>query len=153
MSSVSSNMAASVAGDRPALSWSVGAVGGMVAGMVFGMLMQMMGMIPMVAMLVGSDSVVVGWLVHLMISAVFGVGFAVLFGRRAGSLSAAAGFGAAYGMVLWVVGPLLLMPAKLGMPLGQINATAVQSLMGHILYGVILGLVAARLRRRTGRTG
>jgi len=52
-----------------------------------------------------------------------------------------------------VVGPLLLMPAKLGMPLGQINATALQSLMGHVLYGVILGLIAARLRRRTERTG
>lgn len=120
--------------------------------MVFGMLMQMMGMIPMVASLVGSDSIAVGWFVHLLISAVFGVAFVLVVGRRLGSPRAAAGSARRTG---WsqVVGPLLLMPAKLGMPLGQINATAVQSLMGHILYGVILGLVAARLRRRTGRTG
>ncbi|WP_298440870.1 DUF6789 family protein [Gordonia sp. (in: high G+C Gram-positive bacteria)] len=153
MSSMSSKVTALSAEQRSAASWSTGAIGGVAAGMVFGMLMQMMGMIPMVASLVGSDSIAVGWFVHLLISAVFGVAFVLVVGRRLGSLRAAAGLGAAYGMVLWVVGPLLLMPAKLGMPLGQINATAVQSLMGHILYGVILGLVAARLRRRTGRTG
>lgn len=153
MSSMSSKVTAAQMDHRAAASWSAGAIGGVVAGMVFGMLMQMMGMIPMVAKLVGSDSVVVGWLVHLAISAVFGVGFVLVLGRRLGSLGAAAGLGAAYGMVLWVLGPLLLMPAKLGMPLGQINATALQSLMGHVLYGVILGLVAARLRRRTERTG
>jgi len=38
-----------------------GVVGGLAGGLLFGVLMQTIGMIPMVAMLVGSKSVVVGW--------------------------------------------------------------------------------------------
>lgn len=81
-------------------------------------------------------------------TAVFSNVIARFAGRRLTGTPGALGAGAAYGMVLWVVGPLLLMPAKLGMPLLQLNATALQSLMGHVIYGVVLGLVAARLIRR-----
>lgn len=130
---------------------SAGVVGGLAAGMVFGMLMQMMGMMPMVAMLVGSDSMAVGWLVHLAISALFGVVYAVLLGSRAGSRAMTLVLGAVFGMVLWLVGPLLLMPAKLGMPLLQVDATALQSLMGHVIYGVVLGLTTAWWSARTER--
>jgi hypothetical protein len=70
-----------------------GVVGGLAGGVVFGVLMQMMGMIGMVAMLVGSDSVAIGWLVHLVIAAGIGAGFGLLLGgwppvRRARSRSA-----------------------------------------------------------------
>lgn len=146
MSSVSSNMAASVAGNRPALSWSVGAIGGMVAGMVFGMLMQMMGMIPMVAMLVGSDSVAVGWLIHLGISAFIGASYALLLGGRVTSLATGLGLGVGYGIVWWVLGALIAMPAKLGMPVFAINSMSLQSLMGHMIFGAILGALVARAR-------
>lgn len=56
------------------VGWAVpaGIVGGLAGGVVSGMMMQMMGMIPMVAMLVGSESVVVGWIVHLIIAAFIG---------------------------------------------------------------------------------
>jgi len=49
-----------------------GVVGGLVGGLAFGVLMQMMDMIPMVAMLVGGDSVAVGWILHLVIAAGIG---------------------------------------------------------------------------------
>jgi hypothetical protein len=49
-----------------------GIVGGLVGGVVFGLLMQMMDMLPMVAMLVGGESIALGWLVHLAISAFIG---------------------------------------------------------------------------------
>lgn len=58
-----------------------GLVSGLAGGVVFGVLMQMMGMVPMVAMLVGSESVAVGWLVHLTISAFIGATYALLFAR------------------------------------------------------------------------
>jgi uncharacterized membrane protein YagU involved in acid resistance len=116
--------------------------------MVFGMMMQMMGMITMVASLVGSSSAIVGWLVHLTISAVIGGGFSLVLGRFATGLGLGVVLGAGYGMLWWVLGPLVLMPAKMGMPLFAINATAWQSLMGHMIFGLVLGAVATSLGRR-----
>lgn len=125
-----------------------GAVGGLFGGVLFGILMQLMDMIPMVAMLVGSKSVAVGWLVHLAISALIGASFAVLFGGLATSLAKSAGLGMGYGVVWWVLGALLLMPARLGMDVFVLNTMAWQSLMGHLIYGLVLGLVFAGLTRR-----
>ncbi|MGI8425847.1 MAG: hypothetical protein ACR2FO_03040 [Actinomycetota bacterium] len=125
-----------------------GIAGGLAGGLVFGTMMQMMGVIPMIAMLVGSESVMVGWIVHLAISAFIGASFAVLFGTKASAFGPAAGIGLAYGAAWWVLGPLLLMPAKLGMPLFMLNTMAWQSLMGHLMYGLVLGLVYAAVHRK-----
>ncbi|MCU0263197.1 MAG: DUF1440 domain-containing protein [Candidatus Nanopelagicales bacterium] len=125
-----------------------GIVGGLAGGVVFGVMMQMMDMIPMVAMLVGSESVAVGWLVHLGISAIFGAVFGLVGSRLLGSWGAGIIGGAAYGVVMWVLGALIAMPARLDMPLLNLNEMAWQSLMGHIVYGVILGAVAVALARR-----
>jgi uncharacterized membrane protein YagU involved in acid resistance len=125
-----------------------GVVGGLAGGIVFGMLMQMMGMIPMVAKLVGSDAAAVGWIVHLAISAFAGAVFALLVGARATGYGAAIGLGLVYGVVWWVVGALLIMPAQLGMDVFVLDATAWQSLMGHLIFGLVLGIVYAMLARR-----
>lgn len=135
---------------RPALTTRLvrGIAGGLVGGMVFGMMMQMMGAIPMIAKLVGSDSLVVGWLVHLAISAALGFGFGLVVGTRLTSLPVSLGLGAAYGMVWWVLGALIAMPMALGMPVFALTTTAWLSLMGHMVYGAVLGLVAYLLGRR-----
>jgi hypothetical protein len=86
-----------------------GVVGGLAGGLLFGILMQAIGMIPMVAMLLGSKSVVMGWLVHLGISSFIGASFAVLFGSWATQIVPAALFGLGYGVVWWVLGGLLIM--------------------------------------------
>ncbi|HEV8567398.1 MAG TPA: hypothetical protein VGQ92_09915 [Actinoplanes sp.] len=130
-----------------------GVVGGLAGGVVFGILMQVWDMMPMVAMLIDSKSVGVGWLVHLFNSALFGAIFAVLFGRWAATLVSAAGIGLAYGVLWWVLGALLIMPAWLGMNamIFELNTTAWRSLVGHLAYGLLLGvvfvLVGPRLRR------
>jgi len=128
-----------------------GVAGGLVGGVAFGVLMQMLDMMPMVAMLVGSESIAVGWLVHLAISAFIGATYALLFTRWATGLATAAAIGLGYGLVWWVLGALILMPAKLGMDLFMFNTMAWQSLMGHLIYGLLLGvvyaLVAPRLQR------
>lgn len=131
-------------------SLSAGVVGGLAGGVLFGILMQMMNMLPMVAMLVGAESVAVGWLVHLAISALIGAGFGLLLGFRVTSVGSGVAFGAGYGALWWVLGPLLIMPAWLGMQTFMLNATTVQSLMGHLLYGVVLGVVYAQMRSRLG---
>ena len=130
---------------------AAGVVGGLAGGLVFGILMQMMGMIGMVAMLAGSTSTAVGWIVHLAISAAIGGGFGLVSGRFLPRTPVAVGAGAVYGLLWWVLGPLVLMPAKLGMPLFQVDATAGKSLMGHVVFGVVLGGVAATVAASSGR--
>lgn len=123
-----------------------GAVAGLAGGIVFGALMAMMGMMGMIAMLVGSSSGAVGWLVHLVISAGYGVLFA-LIARPGLGLGAMLGAGAVYGVVLWVIGPLLVMPAMLGMPLFTFDNTVMMSLVGHVMYGLVVAGVLIGLRR------
>ncbi|WP_053617037.1 hypothetical protein [Nocardiopsis sp. NRRL B-16309] len=113
-----------------------GAIAGIGGGIVFGILMAMMGMLPMIAMMVGSESAVVGMAVHLVISAGVGLGFGVLAGPLTARLGMLLGAGAVYGMVWWVLGPLVLMPAMMGMPLFTVDQTAMMSLMGHVIYGL-----------------
>jgi len=125
---------------------TAGVLGGAAGGVVFGMMMAMMGMLPTLAMMVGSESPVVGFLVHMMISIMIGLGLTVLFGTRllTGYVRGAL-VGLAYGAIWWVLGPLVIMPMMLGGALFVVNAGALLSLMGHMIYGVILGLVAVRV--------
>jgi hypothetical protein len=83
-----------------------GIIGGFVGGAVFGILLQITDMMPLVAMVVGSESAVVGWLVHLVISAFTGVAFAVLFGRYGTSVGIPDAFGAGQGAVGWAMCPV-----------------------------------------------
>lgn len=125
---------------------TAGVLGGAAGGVAFGMMMAMMGMLPTLAMMVGSESPVVGFLVHMMISIMIGLGLTVLFGTRllTGYVRGAL-VGLAYGAIWWVLGPLVIMPMMLGGALFVVNAGALLSLMGHMIYGVILGLVAGRV--------
>jgi len=132
-----------------------GIVAGLVGGIVFGMMMQMMSaptpdggqmpMMAMVAMVLGSMSVFVGWLYHLFNSAVIGAIFGWLLGSRAQSFVAGLGWGAVYGFVWWILGALILMPVFLGMPpfapllMEPMRPVAMGSLVGHFIYRMILG--------------
>ena len=125
-----------------------GVAGGLAGGIVFGMMamMAMMGMLPTIASMVGSSSAVVGFGVHLMISVLIGLGLTVLFGNRLlTGYRRGALVGVVHGAIWWVLGPLMIMPAMMGMPLVALNPTAVLSLMGHMVFGAILGLVAVRI--------
>lgn len=51
--------------------------------------------------------------------------------------------------VWWILGPLLLMPAKVGMPLFVVSGDAWKSMMGHLVYGAVTGAVYAAARRRS----
>ena len=102
-----------------------GIVTGLIAGVVFGAMMQMMNaptpqggqmpMMVMVAMVVGSMSLAVGWAYHLFNSAVIGAIFGWLFGNRAVSTGSGLGWGALYGVAGWIIGAQILMPLALGM--------------------------------------
>ncbi len=127
-----------------------GAVAGLAGGVVFGMLMAMMGMLPMVAMLVRQESAIVGFLVHLVISAFIGAVYGVVAVRLPAGWVTALVAGMVNGVVWWVLGALILMPLGLGMAqmVFQIGADQWMSLMGHLIYGVITALVFGPLYRR-----
>ncbi len=141
-----------------------GIVAGLAGGIVFGIMMQMMtaptpdmGEVPMmamVAMVVGSTSLFVGWVYHLFNSAVIGGLFGLVLGQRVTSYGAGAGWGALWGVVWWVLGGLILMPIMLGMPafapLTAMPMVAMGSLVGHLIFGVITGLVYLPVAAATG---
>jgi thiol-disulfide isomerase/thioredoxin len=116
-------------------------------------------MMAMVAMVVRSESLVVGWIYHLFNSAIIGAVFGWLLGARAeaGSGSGTA-WGTLWGLVWWVLGGLILMPLLLGMPafaalrMPPMRTAAMGSLVGHLIYGGILGFAYARLRRSAVRS-
>ncbi|GGI01141.1 hypothetical protein ACFFGR_18475 [Arthrobacter liuii] len=124
---------------------TAGVTGGIAGGLVFGVLMAMMGMLPMIASMAGSDSALVGLGIHMVISILIGLGLSVLFAGLLKTYGRGALIGMAYGALWWVLGPLLIMPMMLGMPLFRVNATAGWSLMGHLIYGIILAVVAVRV--------
>ena len=130
-----------------------GAYGGLAGGVVFGAMMGMMGMLPMIGKMVGLPSVFTGFLVHLVISALIGGSFAIFFGRFVRAASGGLGYGLVYGGAWWLLGPLTLMPLFMGMGLGaNWNAEAASrmlpSLVGHLIYGAILGVSYVWLRSR-----
>ena len=128
-----------------ARSIGLGALAGLAGGIVFGVLMHAMGMLGMVAGLIGADSVAVGWGVHLVNSAIIGAVFGALAGGRLRSWGTAAGAGLVYGAVWWVLGGLIIMPLWLGMPAFAIGEPQLWSLVGHLMYGLVTGLALRAL--------
>lgn len=137
---------------RPAVA---GALAGLAGGVVFGLLMSVMSaptpdggampMMAMVGMVVRSPTVLVGWLYHLVNSAVIGALFGWLLGSRVQGYGGGLLWGLGYGAVWWVLGGLILMPVLLGMPalapltMAPMVPVAVGSLVGHLLYGAVTG--------------
>jgi len=128
----------------------LGAVAGIIGGIPFGMLMGMMGMMPMIGMLVRVDSAFVGVLVHAAISAITGAIYGFFAVRLSQTWRVAALAGIVYGIIWWVLGALILMPALLGMfqNIFVIGTMQWMSLMGHIIFGEVLALSFLWLYRR-----
>jgi hypothetical protein len=99
---------------RAGVPWAqrllAGIIGGVVGGLAFGALMAMMGMLPMVASIVGSKSAVVGFLYHMFNSVVIGALFRLILGGLSHTFARGATFGLLYGVMWWVLGPMILMP-------------------------------------------
>ncbi len=73
----------------------------------------------------------------------------MLVGARASGLVPAGVLGLGYGVLWWVLGALLIMPARLGMDTFMFNKMAWESLIGHLIYGLLLGVVFVLLTRRS----
>ena len=120
---------------------------------MFGVMMAMMGMLPMIGQMVGSPSAVVGFVIHMVNSAIIGAAFAVVFGGLVAGTGSGVGYGFGYGVIWWLLGPLTLMPLFMGMGFGvnwnlEAATSMMPSLVGHLVYGAILGSTYAWLARR-----
>ena len=138
-----------------------GALAGLVGGIALGVMMQLMSaptpeggsmpMMAMVGMVVHSTSITVGWIYHLFNSAVIGILFAGFLGGRVSGNRSGVAWGAAWGVLWWVLGGLILMPLLLGMPafasliMPPMRPVAMGSLVGHLVYGSLLGIVYASI--------
>jgi len=122
-----------------------GIIAGLGGGIVFGIQMAIQNFFPMIAQMVGANSVAVGIIIHLLISAIFGIGYA-LVGRKLSSSPLFSGI--LYGIVVWAIGGLILMPLFLRMPemVLQIGDPQWWSLLGHELYGITIAIIFSGMR-------
>lgn len=107
---------------------------------------------------------IAGWAIHIAHGAVLGVIFGFIVTREmilgiirtnpetealseTGVTVRLVGAGLAFGLAIWAIIPLIVLPALAG-PIGgeaatEFPGTAVESLSGHALFGLVLGAVFA----------
>lgn len=136
-----------------------GVLGGLFGGVVFALIMLLNGTLtdlgmmtlPVIGSLVGQPSPLVGLAVHLLNSVVIGASYVLFFGRIEKGMIDGMHFGMLYGVIWWFLGPMTWMPLLLGMPIGSQWTLAgllntFPSLIGHLLYGAILGMTVGWYR-------
>lgn len=138
-------------------SWQAGAVGGIVGAIVFGALMalQTPGVLEAaIPSMYGLEGGLAGMVIHVSHGAVLGVVFAALLagtGRPDLRPGAATVAGLVYGIVVWAVLAVVVMPIWLsgvGFEMApSVPNVALESLVGHAAYGIVLGLAYAGLTR------
>lgn len=131
-----------------------GIIAGLVATIVLSLLMymkDMMGLMPelnVVGMLAAKmgGSMMMGWVAHFMIGAIgYGLAFAIIGGSLPGGSSTVRGI--VLGIIGWLMMMLVLMPMMgagfFAMNMGMMAMVA--TLMLHIIFGAVLGLVYSKL--------
>ncbi len=109
------------------------------------------GTLSSVASLVGGTSPVLGFIVHMCISAIIGMSYGLLFRHEAPDFGSGLAWGLIYGLIWWFLGPLTLMPILLG---GSVTWTItaasalLPSLIGHLIYGAATAFAFLMLERR-----
>ena len=132
---------------RPLL---VGGAAGVLGGWAFGKWMQQVNHFSLIAGLVHSNSPEIGKILHFTVAVVIGAVFGMLFDRDLRGYGSAIAWGVAYGMLWWFLGPLTIMPLWLHEPVdwsAQKAGSLFGPLIGHIIYGLIVGIVYATLNR------
>lgn len=91
-----------------------------------------------------------GRALHVATAATIGASYGWLFERARRGLGTSMGWGLAYGMLWWCLGPMTLLPLSRGEPVDWSvdRAAAMYGLfVGHVFFGLLLGLVHAFVDR------
>jgi uncharacterized membrane protein YagU involved in acid resistance len=127
-----------------------GSLAGFAGGWAFGKWMAQVDYFPTIAGLIDSHSRMVGQSIYYFLAILIGINFALFFQREIRGLGSSLVCGAAYGIFWWFLGPLTLMPLWLRKPLDWSSDSASAqfgSLIGHIVYGLIVGVFYAAVDR------
>ena len=131
-----------------------GGLAGLVGGIVSSPVLLVTGILPKIAGLDTSFAGARGLLIHLVISAVIGASYGLLFRNEASNLGLGVAWGWLFGLIWWYLGPLTLLPMLLT---GQIDwrpeaASGLLPLLpGHLIYGATTAFVFLLLERRYTR--
>src|SRR5258708_13062791 len=138
------------AGERMSFTFlralTVGGLAGLIGGWAFSLWFAQHNAFVLIAGIVNSDSSAIGMLLHYLIAVSIGAGFGLLFQRDVRSAGSSICWGLAYGLFWWFLGPLTLLPVLLHQPVdwSYLHAAAFfGSLIGHAIYGILLGLIYA----------
>lgn len=130
-----------------------GVLSGVVAGIVFAFFLLLGGMSETLGGIIGMPSKLGGMMVHFIISIIAGLVFAFVFGWLIHSWFTAIFWGLLFGIGMWIIGPMTLLPTlsagdtlfvKWNLAGLQSN---IQPLIGHLVYGLVLGLVYCFLKK------
>jgi len=137
-------------GSRVLHSLGYGAVASLVGGVLFTMVLLVIGFLPKVANIVGGSSLILGFMVNMLISALIGMSYGLLFRYEAPDFGSGVAWGLVYGLIWWFIGPLTLLPILLGGTFNWTTETAgalLPSLIGHLIYGAATAVVFLVLER------
>ncbi len=143
---------------RDGSSWQHGVGAGLIGGLVMGVLFSVL-MTPVIEnaipALIGLSGGIAGWVVHMSISAVFGIVFVAAstqprLAAVGESLGGVVSLGLAYGVLLWVVAAGVVMPlwlSAVGFPSPPpLPNLGLMGLFAHLVFGVVLGVSFHYLR-------
>ena len=122
--------------------WCAVGLAGAVGGSVFAWWIARSGQLMAVADLVGSRSPLVGLAVHFILALAIGGSFGLFFQQDVRGYGSSMGWGLAYGMSWWFLGPLTLLAfAQNRLPDWSVGRARelFDLLPAHIVYGLILG--------------
>jgi hypothetical protein len=134
------------------LGW--GAVAGFAGGLVSCPIMLKTGVLTKIAGLDTSLSNIHGLAIHLLVSALIGMTFGLLFRNESSSLADGIGWGWLFGLMWWYLGPMTLLPLMLTGVCDWSTAAAsalLPSLIGHLVFGAVTAFVFLVLERRYKR--
>ena len=153
--------------------WRAGAIGGFIAGTTMGVVLHgVLGLMPTIGALIGIETVLAGWAVHLFNSTLFGMLFVGLFDRSffddlRSDVGGCLSLGVVHSALLGVLTGGLLLPASIAiegatslpvptLPVPGLTAGfefAVVIAVAHLIYGLVLGRVFAALTLADGEIG
>lgn len=92
--------------------------------------------------------IIVGWIAHFMIGEILAINFAVIFLKRTNKIADIKS-GALFGLIPWFIAQILVMPMMSVLAGGSYSAglfsgsamIAMASLVGHLIYGGVLGAI------------
>ncbi len=134
------------------LGW--GTLAGLAGGLVSSPVMIATGVLPKIAGLDNPLSIFRALLWHLLVSALIGMTFGLLFRRESSSIGLGVMWGWLFGLIWWYLGPMTFLPL---LRIGEIDwrtsaaSALLPSLMGHLIFGATTAFAFLFLESRYTR--